>query len=125
MSAANAVTEAMVAPLIEALHALGYPPIRHADARKALEAALAASPTAQPDGEPEPWVYACRVHYLVSDDGEPLDEVPSDWWLRFPGDGLPESDKDVRAEIVPLYQYAARSLAGERTASGDASEVTP
>lgn len=34
------VTEAMVAPLIEALHGMGYPAIRHADARRALTAAL-------------------------------------------------------------------------------------
>ncbi len=34
------VSEAVVAPLIEALHGMGYPAIRHADARRALAAAL-------------------------------------------------------------------------------------
>lgn len=33
-------SEGMVAPLVETLHALGYPPIQHAHARAALRAAL-------------------------------------------------------------------------------------
>ncbi|MHB1297275.1 MAG: hypothetical protein ACYC0B_02000 [Gemmatimonadaceae bacterium] len=38
------MSEAMVAPLIETLHRLGYPPIQHVHARLALAAALRPSP---------------------------------------------------------------------------------